>query len=407
MIKPDTIAVLGVHKEPDSAEAQALTAALNLPIFQTTAFGFRSFAEMQAYAMGQQNRYMYSRYASPNAGAVEERVAALEEAPAAILTSSGMAAIFVSLLAAVAPGEEILALATIYGGTYRLLREVLPQVGRRVRFLTADQLPHLDLQVTPQTRLLWLETPTNPTNQLIDLATVATKAHQLGLQVAVDNTFASPINQQPRRWGVDIVVHSATKYLSGHDDLTAGIIVGEPEFIERARRLHVLIGTTPDPHMAYLLLRGIKTLALRMERINKNGQHLAEWFSKRPEVAQVFYPLLESHPGYQLATRQMLGGSGIVTIELAAPWATTEAVAQLVDNLQLIRLAATLGGTMTKVSYPLYTSHAGLSASELATAGVTNGMLRFAVGVEAITDIVADIEQAFEQLAKISSNCEK
>jgi cystathionine beta-lyase/cystathionine gamma-synthase len=407
MIKPDTIAVVGKYKDQDHAASQALTEAINLPIFQTTAFGFRNFAEMQAYAAGQQNRYMYSRYASPNATAVETRVAALENAPAAILTSSGMAAIFVTLLAAVAPGEEVLALATIYGGTYRLLREILPQVGRQVRFITAAQLQDLAHQVTSQTRLLWLETPTNPTNQLIDLAAVSAQAYQLGLQVAVDNTFASPINQQPRQWGVDVVIHSATKYLSGHDDITAGVIVGESDFIDRARRLHVLIGTTPDPHMAYLLLRGIKTLAIRMERINQNGRHLAEWFSKRPEVARVFYPLLENQANYQLATRQMRGGAGIVTIELASQWATPTAVAQFVDSLQIIRLAATLGGTMTKVSYPLYTSHAGLNELELVTAGVTTGMLRFAVGIEAIEDILADIEQAFTKLAKMPANfCE-
>jgi cystathionine beta-lyase/cystathionine gamma-synthase len=369
--------------------------ALSVPIFQSSAFAFNNFAEMRAYAQGKTDRYIYSRYANPTTDEAEKRLAALEGAPSAIATASGMAATFVAIMTTLTAGDELIALDAIYGGTYKLFRDILPRFGISARFISSAELNNLSAYCSDKSRLLWLETPTNPINRLIDLAAISASAHQQALLVAVDNTFASPINQRPLQLGADIVVHSATKYLGGHDDLTAGFIAANDEFIKRARALHILLGATLDPHAAGLLIRGMQTLDLRMRRINANSVALASWLAGAPPVEAVHYPWLESHPQFQLARRQMQGGGGIIAIELA----NQEAAARFIDGLKMIRLAPTLGGVETLVSYPLYTSHAGLDQLELERAGVSDKTVRFAVGIEAIDDIIGDVAQALRNIS--------
>lgn len=397
MKKLATIAAHGLEPE------KQLLQSVSSPIFQTAAFAFENFAQLRDYAQGRVSRHIYSRYSNPTTSEAETILASLEGTEAAVATSSGMAATFIAILAALAPGEEVLSLETIYGGTFKMFKELLPRLGINVRFIGVDDLANnlnsLADYITPQTRLLWLETPTNPTNRLVDLAAVSHQAHKLGLRVAVDNTFATPINQRPINFGVDIIVHSATKYLGGHDDLTAGFIAADNEFIKQAHQLHKLIGTTLDPHAAALLIRGMRTLDVRMERINRNALALSEFCAQAEQVKRVYYPFWQGSAEYALACRQMSGGSGIVSIDLGGNLPAEVAAEKFIDGLKMIPLVATLGGVETKLSYPFYTSHVGLTEIELERAGVSPATIRFAVGIEASEDIIADVAQALTLIA--------
>jgi methionine-gamma-lyase len=381
-----TIAVHGGERP----EEQPFGAVVS-PVFHSATYSFKSFADMRRYSRGELNGYFYSRYANPTVAEVERKIAELEGAESCVATSSGSAATFAALVALCQAGDEVLACDSIYGGTVKLLTALFKRFGVRPRFIPFGDIPNLRALISDRTRVLWFETPANPINRIIDLEQAAALAREAKVFSVVDNTFATPILQKPLALGIDAVMHSATKYLGGHSDLTAGAIAGTKDFVDRVRAVAVSIGATLDPAAAYLLGRGIKTLDLRVRTACNNAMRLAEALCGHEKVARVYYPGLEHDPGHQLAKRQMKGFGGIVAMDLVGGEPQVE---RFYDALRLARPAPSLGGVETLVSYPLYSSHAGFGGDQLRAAGVSAATLRFAVGIEAAEDIIADVMQA-------------
>ncbi len=365
---------------------------LTTPIAQTSTFVFASSAEMRRYLEGEEeDLFLYTRYANPTVRELEESLAALEEAEAALALASGMAAASTGLLSLVRAGDEVLASSSLYGGTTRLLRELLPSLGIATRVVAAGDLERLSGLVSSRTRAVIVESPTNPTLEILDLSAVAEQAHQHGLAVMVDNTFATPVVQRPLALGADLVMHSLTKALSGHSDLIGGALLGSRERIEKAREVMKLLGGCLDPHPAFLVLRGLKTLHLRVERQCANAKALAEHLSDHPKVTRVLYPGLPSHAGHAIARRQMSAFGGIVTFTVEGGLPAAE---RFYDGLRLLARAASLGGVETLVSLPVHTSHYGYTEEQLAAAGVEAGMVRVSLGVEDVADLLADVDCA-------------
>ena len=364
---------------------------LATPIVQTSTFAFGSSAELHRYLDGDEELFVYTRYANPTLRAVEESLAALEGAEAALLLSSGMAAMTSAVLSLVQAGDEVIGSRSLYGGTLRLLTDTLPRFAIRSRLLPREALCDPGRLAGERTRVLILESPTNPTLDVVDLAAACEAAHARGIAVIVDNTFATPHLQRPLSLGADLVMHSLTKSLAGHSDLIGGALAGSRERIQEARATMKVFGGCLDPHAAFLAGRGLKTLHLRVERQCANAMAVARRFSGHPAVRRVLYPGLPSHPGHAVACRQMSAFGGMVTLELAGGLAAAE---RFYDRLQLVARAASLGGVESLASLPVHTSHHGLAPSELKEAGVDPGMVRLSMGVEDADDLVADVEQA-------------
>jgi cystathionine beta-lyase/cystathionine gamma-synthase len=367
---------------------------LTTPITQTSVFIVPSLDELRRYAEGDRDLYLYSRYGNPTVTAVEGKIAALEGAEAAVLTSSGMSAEHIAALAACEAGDEIVSMLDIYGGTVKLFENVLGRCGIKTHFIPYRDLDKADRYFNRKTRMLFLETPTNPTLRCADIAALSSVAHRHNACVVVDNTFATPILQKPLELGADIVMHSATKYLGGHSDLTAGVLAGSKKWMERARELMILTGGCLDPGCAYLLLRGLKTLHLRVERACRNAAAIAEALRRHPKVSHVFYPGLSGHADHQLATRQMKDFGMMVSFELLGG---EPAVDRFIKGLKLWYLATSLGGVESILSYPVLSSHIGLSAKRLKLLGVTPSTVRLSVGVENPGDLIADLAGALAQ----------
>jgi cystathionine beta-lyase/cystathionine gamma-synthase len=366
------------------------------PVHHSTVFRFKNFAELRSYARGEMpGSYFYSRYANPSVAEVERKLAQLEGAESAVVTSSGSAATFCALAALCEAGDELIACETIYGGTTRIIEQVLGRFGVRSRFISIEDIPNLPEIAGERTRAFWFESPTNPINRLVDLKLAAESARAAKLFSIVDNTFATPLLQRPLEHGIDAVMHSATKYLGGHADLTAGGVAGSREYIERVRRYAVMTGATLDPAAAYLLDRGIKTLDVRVRACCENAMRLAESLRGHEKVARVYYPGLEDDPGYALARRQMSLFGGVVAFDLVGGEAEVE---RFIDALELAQCAPSLGGVETLVSYPLYSSHNGFTDEQLRAAGVSPATVRFSVGIEAADDIIADVKQALARV---------
>lgn len=397
------------HSSEDSSPSQAtlavhggeLTAeqpfgAVVSPVFHSSTFAFANFDEMRRYARGElPEAFFYSRYANPTVAEAERKIAALEGAESCVVTSSGSAATFCALTALCREGDEVIACDSIYGGTTKLITNVFSAFGVRSRFIAIDDIPNLSEIVGPRTRAFWFETPANPLNRLVDLEMAVDVSRQAKVFTIVDNTFASPVLQQPLTFGIDAVMHSATKYLGGHSDLTAGAIAGSKEFVNRVRKISVMVGTTLDPAAAYLLSRGIKTVDLRVRATCENALSFAKTLQTHPRVARVYYPGLEDDPGHVLAKRQMKAFGGVVAIDIKGG---EPEVGKLFDSLKLVRTAPSLGGVETLVSYPLYSSHAGFSEDQLRAAGVSASTVRFSLGIEAAQDIIADVRQALDRI---------
>jgi methionine-gamma-lyase len=360
------------------------------PIFRTSTFAFANTAEMKRWAEGKSRAYIYTRYGNPTLEVAEAKIAALEGGEAALVTASGMAAISSALLAVLGSGDEVIATRQLYGGTYRLMRDILPRMGIGVRYVEND-LGGLDQQVGSRTRALYVESPTNPTLRLVDLRKAAALARKHKLVSLIDNTFASPMLQNPLGFGFDLVVHSATKYLGGHSDLIAGAVTGSRQWIDRARQMVIHLGGSMDPGAAFLLNRGLKTLALRVERQCRTAMAVARYLERHPRVARVHYPGLKSHPDHTLARRQMSAFGGMLAFDLKGGLA---AAVRFADGVRLFKLAASLGGTESLVVLPIYTTHHGMSREELAGAGVTPGTVRVSVGLEDAADLLDDVRQA-------------
>lgn len=375
---------------------EQLFGAVVSPVFHSATYAFESFAEMRRFANGElPEAYFYSRYGNPTVAEAERKIAELEGAESCVVTSSGSAATFCALAALCETGDEVIACDSVYGGTVKTLTKVLNRFGISSRFISLDQISSLDSLSSEHAHVFWFETPANPLNRIVDLELAARTSRNAGLFSIVDNTFASPILQQPIAHGIDAVMHSATKYLGGHSDLTAGAVAGSKEYIDRVRQISVMVGTTLDPAAAYLLSRGMKTLDLRVNASCDNALRLARALREHPKVAQVYYPGLETDPGHALAKTQMSAFGGVVAIDVAGGEAEVE---RLFDSLQLVRTAPSLGGVETLASYPLYSSHAGFSDEQLRAAGVSAATVRFAVGIESSADIIADIFQALDKI---------
>ncbi len=367
---------------------------LAVPIVQTATFVFGSSAEMRRYLEGDEELYLYTRYANPTLRALEETLAALEEGDDALVLASGMAAATTGLLSLVRAGDEVIASSSLYGGTARFVREYLPSLGIAARTLKPAELHELGRHVRPRTRALIVESPTNPALEVLDLRAIASAAREHGVAMMVDNTFATPMLQRPLALGVDLVMHSLTKALAGHSDVMGGALVGSRERVEKARTAMKVLGGCLDPHSAFLALRGIKTLHLRVARQCENALALARRLEGHPKVARVVYPGLPSHPGHEVARRQMSAFGGLVSFVAQGGLPAAE---RFYDGLRLVARAASLGGVETLVSLPVHTSHYGMNDAQLREAGVDPGLVRVSLGVEDAADIVADVESALER----------
>ena len=372
-----------------------------MPIYQTSTYRFENSNDAVRYAQGDPNVLVYTRYHNPTVNEVEDRIALMEDGEAAALFSSGMAAISTGILSLCKAGDEIVSTPSLYGGTYRFFRDSLPNYGINVKYVDPNALDDLRYLITPKTKVVYCETPTNPTLSLVDIEKLvrltrkAQKEFRKPITIIVDNTFASVLNQQPFVYGVDVVMESTTKYLGGHADLMGGVLVGTKSFIAKAKGLAKHLGGCADPFAAFLLGRSLKTFELRVNRQNDNAFALARALEKHPKVNRVLYPGLPSHPQHKLARRQMRKFGGMVTIEVKGG---VRSAVKVCDNLRVAVNAMSLGGVETLVSIPVYSSHINMTKDELAMHGVTPGMIRISVGVEGVKDLVEDFRQALKKI---------
>lgn len=373
-----------------------LTGALSTPIYQTSTFVFPNVDVGAARFAGEQEGYIYTRLGNPTQAALEEKMAVLENGEAALALASGMAAISAAILALVQAGDHLISDETVYGCTHAFISHLLTKFGVEVTFVDASDPRNVEAAMRPNTKVVYVETPCNPTLKLIDLRAVAEIAHRGGAQVIVDNTFMSPYYQRPLELGCDVVIHSATKYIGGHGDVIAGIIVGRKDYIDNVRGTTLKdIGGVISPFDAWLLLRGLKTLVLRAERCNDNAMQVAQWLEKQPQVERVYYPGLPSHPQHELAKRQMYGFGGMIAFELKGGF---EAGKTVMNSVRLCRLAVSLGDVDTLIQHPASMTHSPVPREERLKAGISDGLVRLSCGVEDVRDIIADLAQALARV---------
>ena len=361
------------------------------PIYQTTTFQFDSMAEGARLGADAGGGWYYTRWGNPTTRLFEELMAELEGGEDALATASGMGAISTAALAVLEPGAHVVSPRAVYQATFTLFREVTPQHGVEVTFIDSVDPAAYERAMRPNTKLLYIETPNNPLMQVTDIAAITGLARGAGAVTIADNTFASPFNQTPIALGTDLVVHSATKYLGGHHDVTAGVIVGRRDLVKRATRMLRVLGPVLDPFGAWLLVRGLRTLGLRVERHNQNAARLAEFLAGHPRVERVHYPGLPSHPDYAVAVRQMRGFGGMLSFEARGGF---EAGVRTVEGLQIASLAVSLGGHETLVTHPASTSSVGIPREDRERSGITDGLIRVSVGLEDVEDLIADFDQA-------------
>ncbi|HEV2864031.1 MAG TPA: aminotransferase class I/II-fold pyridoxal phosphate-dependent enzyme [Pyrinomonadaceae bacterium] len=366
------------------------TRAVAPPIWQTTTFTADSSEHFAEVASAVRPAEFYTRYGNPTHKAVEDALVSLEGGEAALVASSGMGAVFTALMSFLASGDHVVSQRNLYAGVETLMKD-LPRFGVSVTYFDQTRPEELLAALRPETRLVYVETPTNPLMRLTDLRAVSEIARSRGVTTVVDNTFATPLNQRPLELGIDVVVHSATKYLGGHHDLTAGVVVSSREFIERAWHFSLVVGATLSPFDGWLLLRGLRTLGLRVERHNANALALARFLEGHPKVARVHYPGLESHPQHELARRQMRGFTGVLSVELSGGF---EEAARFISGLKLATYAASLGGFETLVVHPAAMWGLQLTREQRDAMGVGEGLVRVSVGLEDEQDLIEDFERA-------------
>ena len=366
-------------------DADPATGATVVPIYATSTY--------TQVGVGQHKGYEYSRSGNPTRTALETCLAALEDGEKGLAFASGLAATTAVFGALLKPGDEVAAAADLYGGTFRLLDKVFGPWGLTARY-TDDPTPAGFAKIiTPKTKLVWIETPTNPLLQILDIAALAEMSHKHSALLAVDNTFASPYLQRPLRLGADLVVHSTTKYLGGHSDVVGGAVVGRAELLKPIQFYQNAAGGVPGPFDCYLTLRGLKTLAVRMDRHCQNASTLSDWLGKQPQVAKVFYPGLKNHPGHEVAARQMSGFGGMISFRLQGG---TAAAHRFVSRTRLFSFAESLGGVESLVCHPATMTHASIPKETREARGVDDGLIRLSVGIEDVDDLQADIENAIK-----------
>jgi methionine-gamma-lyase len=360
------------------------------PIVRSSTFTFSSTEEMKRWAEGKSKAYIYTRYGNPTLTVAEAKIAALEHTESAVVSASGMAAISSALLSVLSSGDEMVATRQIYGGSYRLMRDVFPRFGIKVHHVEND-LAGVEKLVNSRTRLLYVETPTNPTLRIVDLRKAVALAKRFNLVSVVDNTFASPALQKPLEIGFDMAIHSTTKYLGGHSDLIGGAVAGKKTFIDRVRMMVIYLGGSMDPEGAFLLIRGMKSLGPRVHQQCSTAMDVAKYLGKHPKVARVHYPGLRTHPDHALAKKQMSDFGAMMAFEMKGG---LSAARRFCDRTRLFLMAASLGGVESLCVLPIYTSHYKMSKQELAGAGVEPGTVRISIGLEDSTDLIEDLRQA-------------
>ncbi len=372
-----------------------VTSAIAMPIIQSATFTFTDTKELSDYFEGRIERDEYGRYGNPTQRVAELKLAALEGAEDGLLFSSGMAAITTTLFAMLSRGAHVVVTDDAYRRTRQFLHQILRRYGVEVSTVPAGDYERMEEAVRTTTRLIFSESPTNPYNRILDLERVAAIGRRHRVKTIIDSTFATPINQQPSAFGIDLVIHSATKYLGGHNDFLAGVLLGSADLVGAVREFHGVTGAVPDPFVAYLLIRGIKTLALRVARQNENAQRLAEFLEQHPKIERVHYPGLTSHPEHEIAVRQMRGFGGVVSFELHGDLHTAS---RLVDACRIPRIAPSLGGVESLIEQPALMSFYELTTEERLQVGIKDTLVRYAVGVEDAEDLIADLAQALERV---------
>ncbi len=371
-----------------------ISGSVNTPIYQTSTFFFPSADKRTWEGEVPGDSYIYTRYGNPTIDAAQDKIASLEGGEKALVFGSGMAAISTSLLTLLKPGEEIVSVEDVYGGTFSLMKYHLPLMGIETNFVPSTRTNDIIEAMDDDTGMVYLESPTNPMLRIVDIPSIVEAAHERGVLVAIDSTFATPINMNPLEMGVDMVLHSCTKYLNGHTDLIAGAVVAREELIDPIYKKRIALGGVLDPMGAYLLIRGLKTLDIRMQRHNQNGMEIARFLEDHPKVGKVHYPGLESHPQHELANRLMRGYGGMVSIEVKGG---IKGAKSTLKGLKLIRRATSLGGVDSLASMPLLSSHASLSPEERKLLGIPDSLIRLSIGIEDIEDLKEDLDQALRR----------
>ncbi len=371
------------------------TGSIVPPLIENAAFGYNDLDTWRSVALKEKPGYIYSRNRNPTTDLFEEKVAALEGAESSTSFATGMAAISTTLFALLSPDHHAVTVKDAYGATYLHFTQILPRFGIHCHVLNTEDTEAIEARIDRGCHLLFLESPTNPTLKVVDLERLISRAHKKGAIAVIDNTFATPINQSPIALGADLVIHSATKYLCGLGDVLGGVVCGGKDLVDKIFRYRELTGPSLSAHSAFLLLRSLKTLGLRVQRQNENALTLAQFLEKQSEVARVFYPGLPSHPGHEIAKKQMRGFGGVLSFELKGGFA---AVKRFLPQLKYAYMAANLGQVETVVGPPAVTSHVELSDEERAVAGIPEGLIRYAVGIEDVEDLRADLQAALAKL---------
>jgi len=364
-----------------------------VPVVHSVSFGYRSVDDWLDVARSRKAGHIYSRNTNPTVRAFEEKVRRLEGAEAATSFATGMGAISNTLFTLLSPGDRVVSLRDTYGGTSKLFIEFLPRFGVEAVLCETTDHEAIEAEVAKGCKVLYLESPTNPTLKVVDIERLARVAHEVGAAVVVDNTFATPINQSPLELGADLVIHSATKFLGGHADALGGVVCGPAGLVHDIFHFREINGASLQAASAYLLLRGMKTLHLRVARQNGSALRIAQFLAERPEVDAVFYPGLPSHENHEIAARQMRGFGGVLSFSLRGGF---EAVKRLLPRLEYAHMAANLGAVETLVGIPATTSHVECTAEEMAALGIPEGLIRYSVGIEDCEDLTADLTAALE-----------
>jgi cystathionine gamma-synthase len=373
-------------------ESSSWQRATQVPVVHSVSFGYEDIETWQEVALGQQTGHIYGRNTNPTVAVFEEKVRQLEGAEAATSFATGMAAISNTLFTLLSPGNRVVSVKDTYGGTNKLFLEFLPRFQIEVALCDTTDFGAIETAIAQGCQVVYLETPTNPTLKVLDIARLARAAHRVGALVAVDNTIATPINQNPLALGADLVLHSATKFLGGHADALGGVVCGPKQLIERIYHYREITGATLDPMAAYLLLRGMKTLQLRIRQQNESALRIAHYLQAHPHVSQVFYPGLETNRQYELAREQMRGFGGMLSFALQGGF---EAVRAFLPRLRYAHRAANLGAVETIVGVPATTSHVESTQQEREAMGIPESLIRYSAGIEDTDDLIADLEQAF------------
>ncbi len=391
-------------KKFDSFDTQAVHAgetrekyadSLTTPIFQTSTYTFKDSEEIEAYTINKKERFEYGRYGNPTEKIAEKRLAALENAEDCVLFASGMMAISTTILALVHSGDHIVITDDCYKKTLEFCESYLKRFGIECTIVPFGDYDLMDRSVKKNTRFIFSESPTNPYLNVFDLNKFRDIGRKHNVITFIDSTFATPVNQRPLEYGIDLVMHSATKYFAGHNDILAGAVLGKTELISPIRSLHKALGGVIDANCAYLLIRGLKTFPLRVKKQNESALEIAQYLEKHPKVSKVYYPFLESHRHYQIAKEQMSGGGGVVSFDIQGD---LESSKRFIDNLEMMYIAPSLGGVETLITHPALVSYYDYTRERRYDLGITDTLFRLAVGIEDTRDIIADLEKGFSKI---------